>query len=99
MVCRARNPNAAPTCTTLICGDPFDMPEQKANICVTIPEAMAGDVMQALNRAGGLITNVTEEGDHSTAVDAAVPTKGLPGFRAWLEEYTKGQGRISDASL
>lgn len=71
------------------------MPEEKANIRVTIPEAMEGEVMQALNRAGGLIRNVSKEGNHSTAVDAAIPTHGLPGFRAWLEGYTKGQGRIS----
>jgi translation elongation factor EF-G len=71
------------------------VPEDNASIRVTIPQEMEGEVMQALNRAGGLITNITQEGEHSTAVDASLPSKALSGFQTWLENYTKGQGRIS----
>ena len=71
------------------------MSEDNANIRVTIPQAMEGEVMLALNRGGGLITNVNKDGEHSTAVDASFPTKGLSAFRAWLQDYSKGQGRIS----
>jgi len=72
------------------------MPEEKTNIRVTIPRVMQGEVMQALNRAGGVITNITEEREHSTAVDASLPTKALSAFQAWLDNYGKGEGRISE---
>ena len=72
------------------------MSPSKINIQVSVPEAVEGEVMLALNRAGGVITDVRREGEHSTAIGAALPAKGLPAFRTWLQDYSKGQGRISE---
>jgi len=72
------------------------MPDEKANIQVTVAEAIEQVVMLALNRAGGVITDVRRESEHSTGIGAAVPKKSLATFRAWLQGFTKGQGRISE---
>ena len=72
------------------------MPDEKANIQVTVPEAIEQEVMLALNRSGGVITDVRREGEHSTGIGAAVPKSSLATFRGWLQEFTKGQGRISE---
>ena len=72
------------------------MPNEKANIQVTVPEAIELEVMLALNRSGGVITDVRREGERYTGIGAAVPKIRLATFRAWLLEFTKGQGRISE---
>jgi hypothetical protein len=72
------------------------MPDEKAKIQVTAPEAMELEVMLAVNREGGVITDVRREGDHSTGIGASLPKSSLAGFKAWLHEFTKGQCRISE---
>jgi translation elongation factor EF-G len=71
------------------------MHDEKANIQVTVPEAIELEVMLALNREGGLITNLRRESSHWTGIEAAVPKSSLASFKSWLQEFTKGQGRIS----
>jgi translation elongation factor EF-G len=72
------------------------MPKESASIRVIVPEAIEGEVMLALNRARGVVTLVRREGEHSTCIGAAVPRKGLAGFQAWLQQFSNGQGHVSE---
>ncbi len=72
------------------------MHKEKANIRVIVPQAIEGEVMGALNRASGVVTLVRREAEHSTCIGAAIPRKSLPGFRAWVQQFSGGQGHVSE---
>ena len=59
-------------------------------------EAIEADVMSALNRSGGLITDVHKEDEHSTSIGATLPRQNLASFEVWLRDFTNGQGRVSE---
>lgn len=72
------------------------MHKENANIRVIVPAAIEGEVMLALNRVSGVVTLVRREGEHSTCIGAAIPRKGLAGFQAWLQQFSSGQGHVSE---
>jgi hypothetical protein len=72
------------------------MHSERANIQVSVAEAIEAEVMGALNRAGGRITDVRREDQRSTGIGATVPRQNLASFEAWLRDFSNGQGRISE---
>ena len=68
----------------------------EANIRISVAEAIQVEVLGAINRAGGLITNIRKESEHSTGIDATVPRQNLASFEIWLRGFSNGQGRISE---
>ena len=72
------------------------MSSEQANIQVLVTESIETEVMGALNRAGGRITDVRREGKCSTGIGATVPRQNLVSFEAWLRNFSNGQGRISE---
>ena len=73
-------------------------PDQEANIHVNVPESLEVEVVLALNRFGGVITDVRREPEHSTGIGASLPREGFATFQGWLQDFSKGQGRISEDS-
>jgi hypothetical protein len=71
----------APVRATLAAAPFAPMPEEIVNIQVTVAEAIEQEVMLALNRAGGVITDVRRESEHSTSGQlcrkGALPPSGL----------------------
>jgi hypothetical protein len=59
---------------------------------------MEVDVLLALNRTGGVITDVRKKGEIRTAIGATIPTKNMAEFSAWLKNFSGGQGHISENS-
>lgn len=72
------------------------MRSEKANIQVSVVQALEVEVMSAINRAGGLITDVRQEGDYSTCIGATVPRQNLATFEVWRRDFSNGQGRVSE---
>ena len=72
------------------------MDKESANTRVIVPEAIEGEVMLALNRAHGVVTLVRREAAHLTHIGAALPRNGLAGFQAWLQQFSNGQGHVSE---
>ncbi len=72
------------------------MCSEQANIQVSVAETIQVDVLLALNRAGGRITEIRKEGEASTGIGATVPRQNLKSFEAWLQEFSNGQGRIRE---
>jgi translation elongation factor EF-G len=73
------------------------MPEKNSKILVSVPEKMEGEVLLALNRADGVITQVRREGELFTGMGATIPTKNVPTFTAWLRQFSNDLGHISEA--
>jgi len=72
------------------------MSEKTLTIHVSVSETIEGEVLLALNRAGGVIIEVRRQGELSTGLGATVPTQNLPTFAKWLREFSKDQGHISE---
>ena len=72
------------------------MRPDQAHIQVSVAEAIETAVMGALDRVGGRITDVRREGELSTGIGATVPRQNLASFEAWLRDFSKGQGKISE---
>ena len=63
------------------------MPAEKANIHLTVPASVESEVMLAINRAGGIITDLRMEDAGFTAISADVPSETLAAFGAWIQEF------------
>lgn len=72
------------------------MRPERANIQVYVAEAIEAEVLCAINRAGGLITDVRRESENSTGIGATVPRQNLTSFEGWLRSFSSGQGRVSE---
>jgi translation elongation factor EF-G len=72
------------------------MLDKPTKIHVSVSDALEGEVLLALNRVGGVITEVSRKGEHSTGIGATVPSKNVPPFTAWLTEFSKGHGHVSE---
>ena len=86
----------APSCLSRVVSCTcFPMRPERANIQVSVAETIEAEVMSAVNRAGGLITDVRRESEHSTGIGATVPRQNLAAFEIWLRDFSNGQGRVS----
>ena len=74
------------------------MLDKPTKIHVSVSDALEVEVLLALNRAGGVITELSRQGEHSTSIGATVPSKNVPTFTAWLTDFSKCQGHVSEDS-
>jgi len=73
------------------------MPAQDLiHIYVLVPDALNGEVLLKLNRLGGLATGVIAPQPNWTGIEETLPRTHLPEFKAWLQEYSQGQGEVSE---
>jgi translation elongation factor EF-G len=66
------------------------------HIHVLVPDPMTGEVLGKLNRMGGLVTGVIAPKPNWTGIEETLPRAHLPEFKAWLQEYSQGQGEVSE---
>jgi len=73
------------------------MPAQDPiHIQVRIPDPMTGEVLAKLNRMGGLVTDVSVQKPDWTTIEETLPRAHLLEFKTWLQEYSQGQGEVSE---
>ena len=89
----SQGPPGPPKRTTRGLGDQH--PEE-TKIRVSIPRVLEGDVLSHLNRLRGFITHIQIERPSWTAVEALLRSELVSEFKAWLHEFSKGQGRVSE---
>ena len=72
------------------------MAEEVAHIRTSVPETLEAEVMQHLNRLGGVITSVEREAESRTSIGSTVPKTRVADFRSWLQSYSDGRGSVSE---
>ena len=72
------------------------MPEETSKLHVSVSKAIEGEVLGALNRAGGVITGLRRLGELSTGIDVTLPRNNVQGFATWLKAFSNGQGQVSE---
>ncbi len=72
------------------------MQDKTSKIHGSVAKAIETEVMLALNRAGGVITDVRRQGQLSTSIGASLPARNVSTFAAWLGDFSQGQGRVSE---
>ena len=60
---------------------------------ITVPEVMAGRMIEAINVRRGSIDDMQTTGDR-TVIDFMIPTRGLLGFRSAILVMTHGEGTL-----
>ena len=68
-----------------------------AQIHVSIPNSLAGEVLGELNRLGGTVTSIQQEAESRTRIDESMPAANVATFKAWLMHFSGGQGHVSDS--
>ena len=72
------------------------MASHHAQIHVSIPDGLVGEVLQELNRLGGTVTMLQQEKESWTGIDESIPATSVAAFKAWLMEFSGGQGHVSE---
>jgi len=71
-----------------------DLLEPIENLCVDVPQANLGDVMQSVANRKGEVTHTVHRASR-VSVEALIPTRGLIGFETELVNLTRGEGVMS----
>jgi len=72
------------------------MADEVAHIRTSVPETLEMEVMQHLNRLGGVITSVECEAKSRTAIGSTLPKTRVAHFKSWLQSYSDGRGKVSE---
>jgi hypothetical protein len=68
-----------------------------AQIHVSIPDDLVGEVLRKLNRLGGTATCIKQEMESRTGIDESIPVTNVAAFKLWLADFSGGQGHVSEA--
>ena len=68
--------------------------EPTEKVFLEVPEDSVGDVVEALAKRKGTVTDMAPSGDRMT-IQAIAPTRGLIGFEVELLNLTRGEGLMS----
>ena len=72
------------------------MADNLAEIHVTVPDGLAGEVLGHLNRLGGTATDIHQEEKGRTRIEESMPVANVAIFKTWLADFTGGQGHVSE---
>jgi hypothetical protein len=72
------------------------MADNLAEIHVTVPDGLTEEVLGHLNRLGGTVTNIHQEEKGRTRTEESMPVANLAIFKTWLEDFTGGEGHVSE---
>ena len=72
------------------------MANNLVQIHVSIPDGLVGEVLVQLNRQGGTVTCIRQEMESRTGIDESIPAINVAAFKAWLADFSGGQGHVSE---
>jgi hypothetical protein len=72
------------------------MASNLVQIHVSIPDGLVGEVLVQLKRQGGTVTWIGQEMESRTGIDASIPATNVAAFKAWLADFSGGQGHVSE---